>query len=66
MPTGQLVQASHQQAHPTTCSHNDLVVRSRRAWWHFGAASVAIVCQSSGLAYGLPQSISEPDAEIGA
>src|ERR1700704_2553785 len=46
--SGLKVQASHQHAHPTTCRHNDLVVRSRGAWWHFGAASVPIVCQSAG------------------
>jgi len=33
-------QASHQHADPTTCRHNDLVVRGRAAWWRFEAASV--------------------------
>jgi hypothetical protein len=46
--SGLKVQALHEHAHPTTCRHNDLVVRSRGAWWHFGAASVPIVCQSVG------------------
>src|ERR1700730_9331432 len=43
--SGLKVQTSHQQAHPTTCSHNDLVVRGRAAWWRFEAVSVPIVCQ---------------------
>jgi hypothetical protein len=43
--SGLKVQASHQQAHPTTCSHNDLVVRGRAAWWRFEAASVPNLCQ---------------------
>jgi hypothetical protein len=42
---GKKVQASHQQAHPTTSSHNDLVVRGRAAWWRFEAASVPNLCQ---------------------
>src|ERR1700682_5710105 len=47
--SGLKVQTSHQQAHPTTCSHNDLVVRARAAWGRFEAASVPIVCQISCL-----------------
>src|ERR1700684_1329991 len=43
--SGLKVQPSHQQAHPTTCGHNDLLVRGRAAWWRFEAASVPKVCQ---------------------
>src|ERR1700724_952423 len=46
--SGLKVQTSHQQARPTACSHNDLVVRGRAAWWRFEAASVPIVCKSAG------------------
>jgi hypothetical protein len=43
--SGLKVQAAHQHARPTTCTHNDLVVHGRAAWWRFEAVSVPNLCQ---------------------
>src|SRR5580658_4311689 len=43
--SGLKVQPSHQHARPTTCTHNDLVVHGRAAWWRFEAVSVPKLCQ---------------------
>src|ERR1700733_916489 len=61
--SGLKVQASHQQARPTPCRHNDLLVRGRAAWWRFEAASVPKLCQINRpglLNWGSPDCDSRP------